>query len=99
MLQISVKLRAAKIGQNPKDAKQALLQFRNKEFPKIAKSYFGTRLLKSLDFFNAFSDGAESDSLLADFDIVKSSKQLKERVRAAIKYVKKEAWGDIVHGL
>lgn len=81
------------------DAKRALLQFRNKEFPSIAKSYFLTRLRKSLDFFNAFSEGAESDPSLADFHVVKSSKQLKERVQAAIKYVKREARGDIVQGL
>ncbi|KAL7786333.1 hypothetical protein V8C37DRAFT_412535 [Trichoderma ceciliae] len=96
---ICVKLRAAKVGQNPKDAKRALLQFRNKEFPSIARSYFLTRLRKSLDFFNAFSEGAESDSCLADFDIVKSSKQLKERVQAAIRHIKRESWGDIAHGL
>ncbi|KAM0265116.1 hypothetical protein ACHAQJ_000268 [Trichoderma viride] len=96
---ICVKLRAAKIGQNPMDAKRALLQFRNKEYPSIARSYFLTRLRKSLDFFNAFSEGAESDSFLADFNIVKSSKQLKERVQAAMKHLKKESLGDIVHGL
>ncbi|RFU82137.1 hypothetical protein TARUN_79 [Trichoderma arundinaceum] len=96
---ICVKLRAAKIGQDPMDAKRALLQFRNKEFPSIARSYFLTRLRKSLDFFNAFSEGAESDSSLADFNVVKSSKQLKERVQTAIKNVKKELWGDLLHGL
>ncbi|KAH6608386.1 hypothetical protein Trco_001732 [Trichoderma cornu-damae] len=96
---ICVKLRAAKVGQDPMDAKRALLQFRNKEFPSVARSYFVTRLRKSLDFFNAFSEGAESDSSLADFDVVKSSKQLKERVQAAVKSVKRESWGDIMQGL
>jgi hypothetical protein len=81
------------------DAKHALLQFRNKEYPTIARSYFLTRLRKSLDFFNAFSEGAESDSFLADFNIVKSSKQLKERVQAAIKNLKKESLGDMIYGL
>lgn len=81
------------------DAKHALLQFRNKEYPSIAKSYFITRLRKSLDFFNAYSEGAESDSFLADFKVVKSSKQLKERIQAAMKTLKRDAWGDIVQGL
>lgn len=81
------------------DARRALLQFRNKEYPSIARSYFVTRLRKSLDFFNAFSEGAESDSFLADFNVVKSSKQLKARIQAAMKSLKREAWGDIVQGL
>ncbi|PTB39182.1 uncharacterized protein TrAFT101_008027 [Trichoderma asperellum] len=96
---ICVKLRAAKVGQDPMDAKRALLQFRNKEYPSIARSYFVTRLRKSLDFFNAFSEGAESDSFLADFNVVKSSKQLKARIQAAMRALKREAWGDIVQGL
>ncbi|KAH8123790.1 hypothetical protein FP744_10005683 [Trichoderma asperellum] len=96
---ICVKLRAAKVGQDPMDARRALLQFRNKEYPSIARSYFVTRLRKSLDFFNAFSEGAESDSFLADFNVVKSSKQLKARIQAAMKSLKREAWGDIVQGL
>lgn len=98
-LQICVKLRAAKVGQDPMDAKRALLQFRNKEYPSIARSYFVTRLRKSLDFFNAFSEGAESDSFLTDFNVVKSSKQLKERIQAAMKALKRDSWGDIVQGL
>lgn len=81
------------------DAKRALLQFRNKEYPSIARSYFITRLRKTLDFFNAYSEGAESDSFLADFKIVKSSKQLKERIQGAMKAIKRDAWGDIVEGL
>ncbi|EHK50273.1 hypothetical protein TRIATDRAFT_297143 [Trichoderma atroviride IMI 206040] len=96
---ISVKLRAAKVGQDPMDAKRALLQFRNKEYPSIARSFFITRLRKTLDFFNAYSEGAESDSFLADFKVVKSSKQLKERIQGAMKAIKRDAWGDIVQGL
>ncbi|KAK1241121.1 hypothetical protein MKX08_001095 [Trichoderma sp. CBMAI-0020] len=96
---ISVKLRAAKVGQDPMDAKRALLQFRNKEYPSIARSFFITRLRKTLDFFNAYSEGAESDSFLADFKVVKSSKQLKERIQGAMKALKRDAWGDIVEGL
>ncbi|KAM0463286.1 hypothetical protein ACHAPV_003415 [Trichoderma viride] len=96
---INIKLRAAKVGQDPMDAKRALLQFRNKEYPSIARSYFITRLRKTLDFFNAYSEGAESDSFLADFKVVKSSKQLKERIQGAMKAIKRDAWGDIVEGL
>ncbi|KAL7942666.1 hypothetical protein V8C42DRAFT_149693 [Trichoderma barbatum] len=96
---ICVKLRTPKSGQNPKEAEEALLLFRNEEFPNIAKTYFTTRLNKTLDFFNSYSEGADFDSPLANFDKVKTSKKLKERVRRAIKYVKKDIWGDMVHGL
>jgi hypothetical protein len=98
-LQIAVKLRAAKSGQDPKDAVKALFKFRNKEFPDLARVYFKTRLHKSLDWFNAFSEGAESDPLVADFNVVKSSKKLKDKVRSAIKFVKKDVWGDLKNGL
>ncbi|EGR51342.1 uncharacterized protein TRIREDRAFT_120339 [Trichoderma reesei QM6a] len=96
---IAVKLRAAKSGQDPKDAVKALFKFRNKEFPDLARVYFKTRLHKSLDWFNAFSEGAESDPLVADFNVVKSSKKLKDKVRSAIKFVKKDVWGDLKNGL
>ncbi|KAL7932922.1 hypothetical protein V8C35DRAFT_281250 [Trichoderma chlorosporum] len=96
---LCVKLRAPKSGQDPKDAEQALFQFRNKEYPDIAKTYFTTKLNKSLDFFNSYAEGADFDSPLANFDTVKSSKKLRERVKSAIKKVKKDFWGDIVHGL
>ncbi|KAH0490970.1 hypothetical protein TgHK011_002416 [Trichoderma gracile] len=96
---IAVKLRAAKSGQDPKDAVKALFKFRNKEFPDLARIYFKTRLHKSLDWFNAFSEGAESDPLVADFNVVKSSKKLKDKVRSAIKFVKKDVWGDLKNGL
>ncbi|KAL7807307.1 hypothetical protein V8C26DRAFT_432815 [Trichoderma gracile] len=96
---IAVKLRVAKSGQDPKDAVKALFKFRNKEFPDLARIYFKTRLHKSLDWYNAFSEGAESDPLVADFNVVKSSKKLKDKVRSAIKFVKKDVWGDLKNGL
>ncbi|PTB76475.1 hypothetical protein M440DRAFT_4951 [Trichoderma longibrachiatum ATCC 18648] len=96
---IAVKLRAAKSGQDPKDAVKALFKFRNKEFPDLARVYFKTRLHKSLDFFNAFSEGAESDPLVADFNVTKSSKRLKDKVRSAVKFMKKDVWGDLKNGL
>lgn len=99
---ICVKLRTPKSGQDPKDPEQALLHFRNEEYPNIAKTYFKTKLNnKTLDFFNSYSEGADFDSPLANFDTVKTSKRLKERVRRAITHVKsvKKDLGDIVHGL
>ncbi|KAK5987981.1 hypothetical protein PT974_12117 [Cladobotryum mycophilum] len=96
---ICVKRRAPKLGQED-EGEKCVLQFRDKEYPSIAKRYFLTRLRKTLDFFNAYSEGiADPDSPLANFTEVKSSKQLSQRVQAAIRHVKKESWGDIVEGL
>ncbi|PNP55462.1 hypothetical protein THARTR1_04292 [Trichoderma harzianum] len=96
---ICVKLRTPKSGQDPKEAEQALLHFRNEEFPSLAKTYFNSKLRISLDFFNYYSEGADFDAPLANFDSVKTSKRLKEKVKSAVKFVKKDFWGDLVHGL
>ncbi|KAM6485784.1 hypothetical protein HDV62DRAFT_387213 [Trichoderma sp. SZMC 28011] len=96
---ICVKLRSPKTGQDPKEAEQALLHFRNEEFPSLAKTYFNSKLRISLDFFNYYSEGADFDAPLANFDSVKTSKRLREKVKSAVKFVKKDFWGDLVHGL
>lgn len=96
---ICVKLRSPKNGQDPKEAEQALLHFRNEEFPSLAKTYFNSKLRISLDFFNYYSEGADFDAPLANFDSVKTSKRLREKVKSAVKFVKKDFWGDLVHGL
>lgn len=36
---------------------------------------------------------------MADFNVTKSSKRLKDKVRSAVKFMKKDVWGDLKNGL
>lgn len=74
------------------------VQFRDQEYPILAKDYFNNHLRRRLDFHNVFAI-TTSGTRVEELEKVVVSAKLNLRMAAALSTFGRRAWGDVTEGL